>query len=775
MDFGWKFTLGDPPGAEKPKFDDSSWRKLDVPHDWSIEGPWAKDNPSGRPGGFAPIGIGWYRKTFRVPQDFAGTSVRLDFDGVFDHADVWINGNKVGHNEYGYIGFECDLSPWIRAGHDNVIALRVDDLRQASRWYTGSGIYRHVWLVVSGPMHIAHWGTFVTTPRVTASQADVEVRTTLCNDSDEKRTGAIITRIISPAGTQVGEVTTPFELAAWSKKTLSQQAAVKAPELWTLDQPRMYRTRSEIHDATAVADAYETPFGIRTIRFDVNNGFNLNGKRVIIKGVCLHDDLGALGTADFAAGYAYRLKVLKTIGVNAIRLSHDAHAPELLDLADRMGFLVFDEAFDKWYGFLPDGTGWKDDLIATIERDRNHPSVFIWSVGNEMTPHMYMRLGTRLYQAMQNVVHEIDPTRPVTAALHPVRNSHGERDAPLAEIASYMDVISMNYQTRFYTRDHEQHPNQVLLGSEVHLHQVNLNTPRPASDNSGNQWWGTRDYATGKYFPYVAGQFIWAGVDYLGESEGWPSKGYRTTLVSMTGVRKPWSYFIQSLYTDEPMVYIAVDNPDFAKQPKRDAGGNFVALRSDWNLPADLPTARVYTFTNVETVELLLNGKSLGTKRAADYADHIILWDVPNQPGTVTAIARSAGKEVARYEIQSAGAPVKLQLVPDRSTVDATGQDLSFVSVEAVDANGHIVPGAADKVTCEVSGPGTLAAVDNADLDSPEVFKTNQRRLYGGRALAIVQSARETGTIHLVAHADNFPAASIDISVRAPAETVPAL
>ncbi len=770
MDFDWRFTLGDPPSAEKAAFDDKAWRELNVPHDWSIEGPWSKDNPSGSAGGYAPIGIGWYRKSFHVPQEFSGRRVLLDFDGVFNRSDVWIDGHKVGHNEYGYIDFECDLTPWIRIDRDNVIAVRVDNLRQASRWYTGSGIYRHVWLVVTSPLHVANWGTFVTTmPQITPAEAQVRILTTLHNDSDESRNVALVTRIVDPTGKPVSNRESALEVAPRAEVTVTQESAVPNPQMWTLETPMLYHAITEVREGNQLSDNYETPFGIRTVRFDVNNGFMLTGKRVVIKGVCLHDDLGALGTAVLESGIERRLKILKTIGVNAIRLSHDAHSPEILDLADRLGLLVFDEAFDKWDGFLPDGTGWRHDLRATIQRDRNHPSIFIWSVGNEMTPHMYMREGTLLYQAMQDFVHQIDPTRPVTAALHPVRNSKGERDAPLAEIANYMDVISMNYQTRWYARDHEQHPHQVLLGSETHVHQVDLNTPRDPKDNSSNQWWGTRDYSTNQYFPYVAGQFIWAGVDYLGESGAWPSKGYRTTLVSTTGLRKPFSYFIQSLYTDHPMVWIAVDNPEYKKQPKRDSAQNWLALRSDWNLPANLQTLRVYTFTNASVVELFLNGKSLGKKRAIDYSDRIITWDVPNEPGALRAVAEDNGGAVeAVHELQTAGKPVRLVLVPERTTVDATGEDLSYVDVRALDAAGRVVPEAQNNVHFEISGQGTLAAVDNADFDSPEAFKSNQRELRGGRALAIIQSARQPGAIRVVAHAEGFQDATVEIQVRPP-------
>lgn len=337
LDFGWKFTLGDPPQAERAAFDDSGWRKLDLPHDWSIEGPWVEDNPSGSAGGYAPLGIGWYRKSFRVPQEFSGKRVFLDMDGVFNHSDIWVNGQKVGHNENGYISFECDLTPWLRIGRDNVIAVRVDNLKQASRWYTGSGIDRHVWLVLTSPLHVAHWGTYVTTPTVSGGQADVKIQTTLRNDSDETRSATLLTRILDPGQKEVGMQSVPIHVPPRAETTVTQSIAVSQPQLWTQQTPQLYRALSEVREGGQPADAYETPFGIRTIQFDVNRGFLLNGQRVVIKGVCIHHDLGALGAATLESGFERRLKILATIGVNALRLSHDAKPPELLELADRDG------------------------------------------------------------------------------------------------------------------------------------------------------------------------------------------------------------------------------------------------------------------------------------------------------------------------------------------------------------------------------------------------------------------------------------------------------
>jgi beta-galactosidase len=767
MDYDWKFTLGDPAQAEQTKFNDATWRSLDVPHDWSIEGTWAADNPSSSEGGYAANGIGWYRKKFNMPENWNGKRIFAEFDGVFDHSDVWVNGEKVGHNEYGYIGFECDLTPWIKFGKENVIAVRVDNMKQASRWYTGSGIYRHVWLNVTEPLHVGHWGTYITTPEITNASAKVAVETTLRNDSDAARNCTLVTRLMDPQDHAAGTEQSIVRIPARGEITVKQLLTTLRPQLWAPETPRLYRAVSEVREGAKISDTFETSFGIRSAKFDVKNGFTLNGKRIVIKGVCLHHDLGALGAAALEAGIERRLRILMDMGVNAVRLSHNPYSPEMLALCDRLGLIVWDESFDKWYGFLSDGTGWKDDLKSFVQRDRNHPSVVIWSVGNEMTPHMYMREGTLLYQSMSHLVHQVDPTRPVTAALHPVRNSKGERDAPLAELAQYMDVIGMNYQTRFYARDHQQHPNQVLVGSETHLHQLNnLNAPVNANDGSGNQWFGTRDYFTNEYVPYVAGQFTWAAFDYLGEAGAWPSKGSRLNFISTTGFRKPFSYYEQSLYQDAPIVHIAVDNPDFAKEPAKYLNANWNALVSHWNWPSELKTLRVYTFTNCPSVELVLNGKSLGVKQTADFADRIITWDVPNEPGTLQAIAKKDGAPVANHELKTAGKPIQIILVPDKTTLSASGQDVSHIEARLVDANGVIVPNPATEIHFEASGPGTIAGVDNGDLDSPEPFKSNHRETRDGHCLVIVQSSREAGKIRLVARAKGFPDAVLELETK---------
>ena len=770
FDFDWLFIKGDPASAHASDFDDSSWRRLDLPHDWSVEGHWAEENPSGFQGGYCELGNAWYRKHFRLPEEWRGKRVLLEIDGAYNHSDVWINGQKVGHNDYGYIGYECDLTPWIKLGGKNVIAVRVDNQVQSQRWYTGSGIYRHVWLSAVDALRVAHWGTYITTPEVSDDQATVRAQIILRNDSDDAISCIVATQLVAPSRDTVGTVESSVNVSARGEQIVTQIIRVAKPQRWDIESPRLYRAINTVRAGERVTDVYETPFGIRTMDWSVKNGFMLNGRRVVIKGMNLHADWGALGTASLDRAMERRLQVIKEMGCNAVRLSHHPHAPEMLDLCDRMGLLVFAESVDKWYGFQPDGTGWKDDLRAFIQRDRNHPSIFIWSVGNEVVPHQIMREGTLLYRAMQDFVHEFEPTRRVTIALHPQRSADGSWDGELPDIAQSMDVITMNYMTRHYPSDHVKYPNQVFLSGEVQPHQIyDLDIPRKPTDHAAQTWFAVQDYFTNEYVDYVAGQFVWAGVDYFGEAKRWlwPCKGNNKNLVTTCGFRKSFSYYHQSLYTTEPVVWLAVNPPDFEANLRKYCGRNWNALQSHWNWQVgNPPTLRVYSFTNAPVVELLLNGKSLGEKRLVDYGERIITWDVPNEPGTLKAIAKRDGAIIATHELKTAGNAVRLQLIPDRNPLIASGQDLAHVEVRAVDANGCLAPQAQTMAIFTIGGPGTIVGVDNGDYNSLESYKANHRELRDGRCLVIVQSVREPGTIRLSARGGGLGTTAIEIEVQ---------
>lgn len=788
FDFDWKFKLGDAPGAEAPAFADAAWRALSLPHDFSIEGTFDAKNPSKGAGGFAPLGVGWYRKTFRAPAGAKGKLLTAEFDGVMFQADVWLNGHKVGHNDYGYIGFACDLTPYIKYDGDNVLAVRADNSKQASRWYTGSGIYRHVWLSVTDRLHVARNSVNIApipllnnsaifnperdpakSINYTSALVFVAAKVNLPAGIPLTRLNADV-KIVHPDGT-ITMAHSFEELKPVSEKAanLHWRSEIFNPVAWSPDSPKLYRAVIELYDGHRLADVVEVPFGIRDARFDPDQGFRLNGKKTLLKGVCLHHDLGALGAAAFDRAIERRLEILKSMGVNALRLSHNPYSPEMLDLADRMGFLVFDEAFDKWKGFKPDGTGWAEELRAFIERDCYHPSVVIWSVGNEVGQ-QGTEEGAQIFQAMHQFIHSINPSadntmfadsRPVTAAIHPGNPSPTPNPSPLAQAMSFS---SLNYQTEAYDFLHRQFPWQTILGSEtLPFYTFNLRERDPKlgmKTYPGNSWFAVREKA------YVAGQFIWAGIAYLGESSGWPSKGWPTCPIDTAGFPNPNFYIQQSYYSTQTMVRIAVDDPDWWQTPRR-VGWGWPGMAEHWNWAGrGAAPLKVYTPSNAEAVELILNGKSLGERSPADFPDHIAVWEVPFAAGTLKAVAKRAGQAVAEHELKTAGAPARLELVPDRAALNADGQDLAHVAVRVVDAAGTLVPGSRDLVRFELTGAGTLAGVDNGDMTDTASYKGSQREARRGRALAIVQAGRQAGELTLTAHAAGLPEASVKIQVR---------
>ena len=788
LDSGWRFFKGDPsgssrmlfPSAATMRFDAVAWRTVDLPHDFSVEGPWSKDSPSGWSGGYAPLGEGWYRRTFRLPERWVGKHIYLEVDGAFNEAEVWIDGKAAGVNRYGYLGFDTDATPWLLDGNGklkpddaHLIAIRVDNSRQASRWYTGSGLYDHVWLRAVDAVHVPPHGTYVTTPDVTDAFAHVRVETTLRNVSGEACAAALSTRLIDPEGKPAAEpATTTVAVPPHGESTVTQTITVLSPQLWDLSTPRLYQAISHVStdaDHGAPLADYATAFGIRTIAWDATRGFVLNGRRVTVKGVDLHHDLGALGAAAYAAGFERRIRILKDVGINAVRLAHNPHSPQMLDQCDRLGLLVFDEAFDKWNHFQPDGTGWKQDLGRFIRRDRNHPSVIIWSVGNEMGPHQNVEYGATLAAPMVALVHALDTTRPVTASLERTRPGQGNDRKPwmpLAPLTRYLDVFSLNYQTLYYEQDHRLYPDKVLIAGEVTNRKTSL-----APAETTNPWFRTRHRETGEYYPYVAGQFIWGGWDYLGEAGPWPRRGFNGGMIDTTGARRALSYYVQSLYTDEPMLQLAArptgregDRSD-SSAPDQSFGGP--PLKLHWNWAGVSGALEVTAFTNAPSAELFLNNRSLGVKQLAASPDSMLTWQVPFEPGVLRAEARSAdGRIVARSELKTAGAPARLELDADRTQLAADGQDLAFVFARVVDANGIVVPSPEVLVHFHIEGAGTIAGVDNGDLSDQEPFQADERNTREGKALVIVKTMRQPGIIHLTATASGIAPASLTVATQ---------
>ncbi len=774
FDFGWKFHLGDAGGAEQPAADDSGWRKVNLPHDWSIEGPYSATNASGT--GFLPGGIGWYRKTFQLDEALRGRRVWLAFDGVYRDSDVWINGHLLGHRAYGYSSFEYELTPYLNFGAEaNVVAVRVDHSVAAdSRFYTGSGIYRHVWLDVTAPVHAVQRETYVYTPMISDAQALVTIETPVINQSADGAAVKLVTSIEDAAGHEVGTVSTEARLAAGATRVFTQQATVAQPRLWSLDGPNLYTAVTRVFVGGALADETRTPFGIRAIRFDANHGFFLNGQPLKLKGVCLHHDLGGLGAAFNEAAMERRLKALKELGVNAIRCSHNPMAPEEYDLCDRLGLLVMDEAFDEWTagkhkwiegwnqgtpgtrGYHEAFEEWADrDIAGMVVRDRNHPSIVLWSIGNEieypgdpfghplgrdgLKPEMLN--GIDLVGVARRLIADVkrlDGTRPVTQALADTLASNA------TGLANLLDVAGYNYLERYYAADHKTYPERILLGSE--------------NSHSLEAW---RAVAANEY---VAGQFLWTGIDYLGESERYPERGAGFGLLDLCGFRKPLAYLREALWSARPMVYVAARRPggtaDSPDRPTRN-------LVEHWNWAGDARKAiPVEVYTNCAAAELFLNSRSLGEKPVADRLNPVLRWDVPNEPGVLRAIGKREGKEVARFELATAGAPHHLVLTPDRATLAAGGQDLASLTVQVVDAQGRPVYGAIADVEVQVSGAGELVALDTGDLRDISPVAANHRKTYEGRALAMVRAGAEAGKVTVRASAPGLVAAELVLTVR---------
>jgi beta-galactosidase len=769
FDRDWRFSKGDFPSAPMPAFDDSAWRPVNLPHDWSIEGPFGPEFASGT--GYAPGGIGWYRKHFRLDASAANKLVAVEFDGAYDHAEVWINGHFVGGRPYGYSSFECELMPHLKFdGEENVVAVRVDHSRFAdSRWYTGSGIYRHVRLRITNKQRLASWGTFVTSTNVSENSATLRIETLIENGSDAPAFFSLRSEITTPDGKGTWSRTTMRGIEPGTNYTMVQEFVLPHPPLWTLDKPQLWNLRSRLSVDTNQLDGTTIPFGIRSIRFDPDKGFFLNDAPLKLKGVCVHHDAGCLGAAVPEKVWERRLRMLKELGVNAIRTSHNPPAPEFLDLCDRLGLLVKDEAFDefapaknKWvtgrnnglpsrFGYAEDFEEWSvRDISDMIRRDRNHPSIILWSIGNEIDyandPFSHPVLSDDYRPenpAAENLVKHarpliaavkaLDTTRPVTAALANVAMS----DA--VGLGELLDVVGYNYQEQRYPSDHAKFPHRVIFGSE-NGHQF------------GN-WTVVRDNE------YVAGQFLWTGIDYLGEANRWPNRGSGAGLLDLCGFKKPLAWFRQSLWSDQPMVYLCASSGG--------GGGARGRMRGEesWNWPSNA-TVTVRCYTACAEVQLTLNGKTVGTKRRADAVQGELTWSVPFEPGVLKAVGRESDKSVSEFELKTAGSASRIELLPDVNQLSADGRDICHIEFRLVDAQGVRVPDAANEVTFNLDGPAKLLGIENGDLNSPDDCKDRKHKAYHGRGLAILQSERGSGKITVTATSPALDSASVVLSSR---------
>lgn len=752
FDSDWRFLKSDAPGAEKPDFPDNSWRTLNVPHDWSIEGPFDQKNPTGGAGAFLPAGTGWYRKHFAIPQAFASRRVFIDFGGVMANSDVWINGFHLGRRPYGYSSFRYELTGHLHFGpnDENLLAVRADNSAQpASRWYAGAGIYRHVRLLTTSPVHLDHWATFVSTPKAAADGATVSVQTAVLNQSDSTRTVAVQFMLVDPQGNAIRTVkAAPVAIEAGKLGSFRSSLDVASPALWDLDHPALYKLVASVIEADNALDLDTTPFGIRDARFEPATGFWLNGSNFKLKGVCLHQEAGGLGTAVPDRAWERRILALKQLGVNAIRTAHNPPSPDFLALCDRLGMLVMDESFDVWtvaknpYDYHLFFRDWsRTDVADMVKRDRNHPSVILYSAGNEIRDTPQAEAAKATLHGLVDTFHEYDPTRPVTQALFRPNVSHDYDDG----LADILDVIGQNYRENEILKAHADKPTRKIVGTE--------------NGHDRRVWLALRDN------PPYSGQFLWTGIDYLGESRRWPVIGSGSGLLDRTGALKPTGMERESWWSDRPVVHI-VRRTAHAEATPDDPG--FTPLQRaqtafhDWTpakLDAHEETVEVYS--NCEQVELSLNGKSLGSQPLNPDASPRV-WKVPFEAGVLSAVGKNKGQDAASETLTTAGKAAKIRLTIDRPRLTANWNDVAYLTAEIVDEKGIPVPSATNLISFSVKGPGTIAAVDNGDNASHEPFQASSRSAYEGRCIAILR-ATATGRISVSAAADGLSAATLPI------------
>lgn len=779
IDFNWRFHLGDISAARARGYQDSSWRLLNLPHDWGIEGTYSKSNPAGRAGGFLPAGIGWYRKHLQWKSSWQGKHVVLLFEGVYMNSNVWINGHHLGRHPYpyGYTSFYYDITPYLRKS-DNVIAVWVDNsLVPSARWYTGSGIYRHVWLIITNKVHIPVWGMYVTTPVVSAKLAKVKVRTKVENGRNKSITVTLETRIQNKQGIVVSSGHSTRRLDSNQLFSFKQTLHVQHPDLWSPAHPTTYMVESIVKRNGKIVDTYETRMGIRTFSFSADSGFVLNGQPMEIQGMAMHSGGGgAVGAAVPNDVLYYRLKMLKKMGASAIRSAHNPQSPEFYTICDTLGIMVMDELFDGWrkskapfdYGLYFE-KWWKQDATSFIRRDRNHPSVIMWSIGNEVWGY-----DPEQQKALVNLFHRLDPTRSVTQGR--------------AHDTTYIDIPGFNGEGENKGRIqayHKSHPNQPIIGTEMtHAYQTR-------SVYHTQTWYRTRDFPgsweqknnmkrwkrmehnvykvpdltkkevftdfnhryqssydnafarmssrqqirISRKLPYLVGTFRWCAFDYLGESYGWPARAHNSGLIDLASFPKDDYYLYQSQWSQKPMVHM---------------------VPSYWTWPGKKGVKiPVVVYTNLQSAELFLNGQSLGEKKMTGNKMELV-WKVPYQPGTLKVVAKQDGKSVVSDSMSTAFQPTAVKIIPNRKKISANQRDVVRLEVDIVDSTGTLVPQADNKVIFEVNGPAQLIGVENGDILDLSPNKAHWRKAFIGKCLGLIQATDQPGRIEIIVHSEGL-------------------
>lgn len=768
---GWKFMLGDDSLASRQQYNDSKWRSLQLPHDWSIESDFSSSFPATNQGGALPGGIGWYRKTFTLPKSFRQKLTRIAFDGVYQNSEVWINGHSLGKRPNGYTNFHYDLTPYLLYGKPNTIAVKVDNSEQPnSRWYSGSGIYRDVTLISTNKTAFEPYGIFITTPMVSQQQATLNIAYRIKNEDGANQSVVIKTAIYDASGNKVASLSSlPISGIENFVAPYTHTIDIQNPHLWSIEKPTLYRAVSSIEQNGKTIDQSTTTFGIRSIRFDGTKGFFLNNASVKIQGVCMHHDLGALGAVFNKAAAKRQLVILKQMGCNAIRVSHNPPAAAFLDLCDEMGFLVMDESFDMWqkrknkFDYHLHFKEWhKQDLEAMVLRDRNHPSVIIWSIGNEIRE-QFDSTGITITKNLVDIVKALDTTRPVTCALTenvPEKNFIYQSQA--------LDVLGFNYKLNDYPTFPERFKGYAFIATETASALASRGSYDQESEThklwppdgktkfvEGNAdksvsaydhvyaYWGSTHEATllaMKQHPFMAGMFVWSGFDFLGEPVpyAWPARSSYYGIVDLAGFPKDVFYLYQSEWSKDTVLHIF----------------------PHWNWKAG-DTVDVWSYFNhADEVELMLNGRSLGTKRKIGESLHIT-WKVPYEAGTLQAVSKQNGKTILTKEIKTAGSPAKIELIADKSKIKANGKDMVFITARLVDGKGNPVPDSDILLEFSIKGAGFIAGTDNGFQADTTSLKNNQRKTWKGLALAMVQSNGRKGNITIEVKSHGIPASSI--------------
>jgi beta-galactosidase len=757
---GWKFIKGDVTGAERPAYDDHTWRAVNLPHDWSIEGPFDEKWASST--GYLPAGIAWYRKTFTLKPSVPGGKTFIYFDGVYKNSEVWINGHYLGKRPNGYISFQYELSKYLNKTGPNTLSVKVDHTKFAdSRWYPGSGIYRNVYLIVKNPVHIPTWGIAFSTPQVNAAKVSAEIKVNVSNTSGQPAAIVVKTVLTDMEGKVAATSSQSLKLAASKAGTAQLSFDLLKPKLWSVDHPSLYQLNISVVVNGKTVDQQQQQVGLREIRYTADEGFFLNGNNMKMKGVCIHHDAGALGAAVPAEVWAWRLRKLKAAGVNAIRMSHYPHQDYLYNLCDQMGFLVMDEAFDEWeYGKNKWVAGWnkgkptrdgyseyfkewaEKDLRDVVLRNRNHPSIVMWSIGNEIDypndPYSHEVLNTgrnpqiygRGYSAtsppasemgpiarrLVKVVKDNDTTRPVTAALAGVVMSN------LTDYPGLLDLVGYNYQEYRYAEDHKQYPKRIIYGSE---------------NGKGRKEWLAVDSNK-----YIFGQFLWTGFDFVGEAHGWPVRSSAAGLLDMAGFPKNDFYLRQALWATQPMAYLMASKTEEEDEIK------FVWNSApSWNWK-DGDKLKVLGLTNTEEAELFLNGKSLGRKKAGNNQP-ALFWNLAYQPGVLLMKGYTNGREVVSHQLVTTGDVTQITAVTDNDKSALNGLEVVMVEISLKDKDGNLVYAADHFIEVKVEGPAKLLGLESGDLASHESYQSNIRKAHKGRLLAYIQTTSKSGNVQV--------------------------